>query len=124
MQVFLVAGGRDDSDNTLSSTELMLEDSDVWSITSPLPRAVYGVRGVTLGNTLYMSGGSYYYCIMYSGIIICITGGEDEDAKNRDEILAWSDERKEWEEVGKMKEGRDFHAITTNDVDEVATICG
>eukprot|EP00091_Calanus_sinicus_P014715 TRINITY_DN3235_c1_g1_i1.p1 TRINITY_DN3235_c1_g1~~TRINITY_DN3235_c1_g1_i1.p1 ORF type:complete len:145 (+),score=32.76 TRINITY_DN3235_c1_g1_i1:207-641(+) len=74
-KVFLVAGGMDDSTNGLSSTELMLEDSDVWSITSPLPRAVTGVRGVTLGNTLYMTGGSH------------------ESRAHRDEILAWSDEK-------------------------------
>ena len=122
--MFLVAGGNDDSWDAISSTELMLEDSDVWSITSPLPRAVYGVKGVTLGNTLYMSGRSYYYCIMYTGIIICITGGYDEDDNERDEILAWSDEKKEWDEVGKMKEGRALHAISTINVDEVATICG
>ena len=68
-----MAGGSDDH-NLLSSTEQMVEDSDVWSMTFPLPRALREVRGVTLGNILYMSGGSYFYCIMYSGIIICIKG--------------------------------------------------
>ena len=72
--MFLVAGGRDSSDTPSSSTELMLENSNVWSITSPLPRALYSVKGMTLGNTFYMSGGSYYDSTMLSGIIIMYSG--------------------------------------------------
>ena len=56
---------------------------------------------------------------MYSVIIICLTGGS-----RRAEILAWSEEKKEWEGVGKMKVGRYYHAITTISVKEVAAICG
>ena len=124
MQVFLVAGGYDKSRNALSSTELLVEDSDAWTMSTPLPRAVDGLRGATLGNIVYLTGGSYYCCIMYSVIIICITGGYDKNGNDRSEILAWSEERKEWEEVGKMKVGRYGHAITTISVKEVAAICG
>ena len=57
---------------------------------------------------------------------VCGRGNHNHNGnhKKRDEILAWSDERKGWEEVGKMKEGRDDHAITTINVDEVTAICG
>ena len=48
----------------------------------------------------------------------------DENGKSRDEILTWSDERTEWEEVGKMKEVRADHAITTINVEEVVATCG
>ena len=123
-----MAGGSDDQwsndHNLLSSTEQMVEDSGVWSMPIPLPRALREERGITSGNILYMSGGSHCYCIMNSVIIICITGGRDENDKYRNEILAWFEERKGWEEVGKMKAGRAYHAITTISVKEVAAFCG
>ena len=77
VQVFLVAGGRDGT-KLHSSTELLVEGSDAWTMSTPLPRAVRGVRGATLGN------------------IDCITGGEDKNYNEIREILAWSEERKEW----------------------------
>ena len=55
VQVLLVAGG-DGAGNPLSSTELMVEGSDAWTMSTPLPRAVRGVRGATLGNIVYMTG--------------------------------------------------------------------
>ena len=93
VQVFLVAGGYDAGYNPLSSTELLVESSDAWTMSTPLPRAVDGLRGATLGNIVYMTGGSYCYCIMSSVIIICNTGGTDDNARQRSEILAWSEER-------------------------------
>ena len=35
MQVFLVAGGLDDDYNLVSSTELMVENSDAWTVSNP-----------------------------------------------------------------------------------------
>jgi hypothetical protein len=116
--MFLVAGGHGAS-NPLSSTELMVEGSDAWTMSTPLPRAARGVRGATLGNIVYMTGGSHYNCIIYSVVIFYIAVGS-----RRAEILAWFEERKEWEEVGEMKVGRYYHAITTISVDKVAAICG
>ena len=55
---------------------------------------------------------------------IYISGGEDKNYNQRDEIMAWSEERQEWEEGGKMKGGRTNHAITTISMEEVADICG
>ena len=53
----MVAGGRDSITYHTSSTEMLIMDSpDGWVITTPLPRAVYGVRGVTVGGRLYMTG--------------------------------------------------------------------
>ena len=50
-----MAGGWD-GDNYLSSTEVLTMDSPGWTLTTPLPRAVNGVRGVTVTGRLYMTG--------------------------------------------------------------------
>ena len=42
--------------NVLSSTEVLTMDSPDWTLTTPLPRAVYGVRGVTVEGRLYLTG--------------------------------------------------------------------
>ena len=55
MKVLLVAGGYD-GDNYFSSTEVLTMDSPGWTLTTPLPRAVAGVRGVTVAGRLYMTG--------------------------------------------------------------------
>ena len=52
-----MAGGYDGE--YLSSTEVLTLDSPGWTLTTPLPRAVYGVygvRGVTVAGRLYMTG--------------------------------------------------------------------
>ena len=58
VQVLLVAGGNNDA--YLSSTEVLTVDSPAWTMATPLPRAVYGVRGVTLDNTVFMTGIVYF----------------------------------------------------------------
>ena len=53
--MFLVAGGYDGS-NFLSSTEMLTRTSSAWVTVNNLPRKMDGVRGVTLGGVLYMTG--------------------------------------------------------------------
>ena len=55
----MVAGGLGSTNNYLSSTEVLTMDSHAWSMATPLPRAVSGVRGVTLDGRLYMTGKLY-----------------------------------------------------------------
>ena len=57
MKVLLVAGGADTDSNFLSSTEVLTTDTTPgWTMTTPLPRALYGVRGVTVGGLFYITG--------------------------------------------------------------------
>ena len=67
--MILVAGGLDNNYYHLSSTEVLTTDSPVWSMATPLPRAVYGVRGVTVGDTVYMTG--ILYCACYLCLQVC-----------------------------------------------------
>merc|ERR1711892_133839 len=98
-QVLIVAGGWDHNIN-LSSTEVLTSVSPSWTISTRLPRAMYGLRGVTVSNILYMTGG--------------------EDSTYRNEIIAWRDEEQKWEEMGKMRVARYYHAVTTIKLDDPA----
>lgn len=104
-QVLLVAGGSDGRDY-LSSTELLARDATSWEKASPLPRALHGLRGVTAGGLLYM------------------TGGYDADDSRAPEVLAWHPAH-QWVEVGMMKMARYYHAVTTIRMDDEAMqFCG
>jgi len=105
-QVFLVAGGFDRI-NRISSTEVLTTSSPAWSLTTPLPRPVMGLRCLTTGGKLYA------------------TGGYDHDYNDRDEVLAWLDDEQQWVEEKKMKVGRYYHAVTTIMLDDDAMAhCG
>ena len=53
--MFLVAGGYDGS-NRLSSTETMVEGGQAWNFQQPLPSARSDLRGISLPNTVIMTG--------------------------------------------------------------------
>merc|ERR1711892_541680 len=72
-QVLLVAGGAGGGHGSLSSTEVLTGDSPAWTKATPLPRALGGLRGISLDNIVYM------------------TGGDGTDFSDRAEILAWND---------------------------------
>ena len=55
----MVAGGVDSNYDTISSTEVLTTDSPAWTMATPLPRAVYGVRGITIGNIVTLTGMLY-----------------------------------------------------------------
>jgi len=102
-QVFLVTGGYNGAGGSLSSTEVWSSSSSSWTMATNLPRSMTGIRGVTLGGVLYMTGG--YDGDFYDG------------------IYQWTGT--DWEEVGKMKEARDSHAVSTIRLDDDAIqYCG
>ena len=108
-QVLLVAGGMDGSGLRLSSTEVLTSSATAWAQASPLPRQLYGMRGLTMGNQVYLTGKMHR-------IMICdllpFLGGWD-GSNYRDEVLVWLRVEQEWEEAGNLKTGRKFHAVTT-----------
>ena len=53
-QVFLVAGGYDD--DYFSSTETLVEGGQAWNFQQPLPSGRTGLRGISLPNTVIMTG--------------------------------------------------------------------
>ena len=55
-QTFLVTGGRDDSFNTFSSTELLVENSAKWIYSGELPTPRSGLRGANIDQRVIMTG--------------------------------------------------------------------
>ena len=55
LQIMIVAGGWDGT-KFLSSTEVLTTDSDTWTMSTPLPVAATGFKGVTVENSFYISG--------------------------------------------------------------------
>ena len=54
IQVFLVTGGY--NDGKLSSTEVLKDGDLSWTTVGNLPKAVWGIRGVSLNNRIIMTG--------------------------------------------------------------------
>ena len=56
VQVYIVTGGRDDSYNTLFSTETLTAESSEWQYAGALPSARRSLGGVTIDNQFYVTG--------------------------------------------------------------------
>jgi len=97
--VLLVSGG-DGMDNALSSTEMLVPGAAAWTFGTPLPQARAWIKGVTVDNILYM------------------TGGVKEDDKLTDEILEWRDDEEEWGLGVWMEFPKAGHAASTIKLDE------
>ena len=54
IQVFLVTGGY--SNGVLATTEILVEGDASWTTVGNLPKAFYGIRGVSLNNRIIMTG--------------------------------------------------------------------
>ena len=54
--MFLVAGGLSGSKTYLSSTETLVEGGQAWNFQQPLPSGRRGLRGISLPNTVIMTG--------------------------------------------------------------------
>ena len=54
----MVTGGKDDdgAEGYLSSTEIQLTRTSEWKEAKSYPLAVIGLRGATIGNTVFMTG--------------------------------------------------------------------
>ena len=55
-QTYLVAGGKDDNGDYLSSTELLVETASAWVFTGSLPSPRSALRGANIENKIMMTG--------------------------------------------------------------------
>ena len=76
----------------LASTEVY--HGGQWLTVEPLPVAVLGVRGASLDNTVYM------------------TGGQDRKKDHRPEIWRYDAESGSWSLVIYMRTERSYHAVS------------
>jgi len=110
--VYLVTGGVDPADLEanvlLASTEIMVEGSS-WQAVGSLPKACEGLRGISVNNQIFMTGGM---------------GTEhfaDDSADSQ--ILKYNVAEKKWVEVGRMHISRFYHALAVLPKAKVEQYC-
>ena len=72
--MFLVAGGYDSSD--ISSTETLVEGGQAWTFQQPLPSGRQGLRGISLPDTVIMTGKNIL-TITFNRLIQLIVAGDN-----------------------------------------------
>ena len=113
----MVTGGYDGF--RLDTTEVY-KDS-VWRIVAgKLPVAIWNLSATTISNRVLLFGkNNYYMCGFF--LIWRFLGGDDGSSRN--DILEYSHETEEWQEIGTMKEPRRWHAVTVVSYEEYAEWC-
>merc|ERR1712029_986721 len=92
---FLVAGGC----CSISSTETLVEGGQAWNFQQPLPSRRQGLRGISLPNTVIMTGGN--------------------DGSLVDDVLTYVPETSDWKKIGSMKTARYYHGASLVNMEEV-----
>jgi len=108
-KVLLVAGGYGYSRTlgriTLDSTESLLIGDSSWQTEGSLPNAVHGIKGVSISNKIFLTGG-YYRSLGYS-----------------DSVLEFNQETRDWKLVGHLSKPRGFHAASVVPLKEASKYC-
>lgn len=118
----IVCGGLGGDDiERLDSCEVNTSGTKYWTYTTPLPRAMYNVEGVTLDNRVLMIGKWKKKAMRTISRIYCVLGGGWDGINNRDEILAF--EGGVWTEVARMQNRRSMHAVSVINIDEYWMFC-
>jgi len=104
-RVFLVAGGTDGSYNYLSSTETLVEGGQSWKVHQDLPTGRKYLRGISLLNTVIM------------------TGGYNSDDGDNDDVLMFDPKTSDWKKIGSMKIARANHAASLVNTVDVIDYC-
>jgi len=104
VKVLLVTGGGDGPEGSFSSTEILRMDSssNTWTTVGDLPLPLQGLRGATLGNVVYMTGGAERVRRTYA----------PAELNFRSLILRYDMKSRTWETVANMTSTRWGHAVT------------
>lgn len=94
--VLLVTAGFHKDGYALDSTEILYMDSMFlnWREVASYPFAVSGLSGATLGNSVFM------------------TGGQDKEGYNKDNVYKFDQQENAWVLVGHMEHPMDWHAVS------------
>lgn len=104
--VLLVTGGEQYTGEfiNLDSSEVLEDMAGTWRLTAPLPSARWGLRAVSVENSIFVFGGDYNYGYRNS----------------LSDILRYN-KNHTWEEVAQMKGARRWHAVAV--MEDVSNIC-
>merc|ERR1711973_736869 len=97
-RVFLVAGGFVDF-LSISSTETLVEGGQAWNFQEPLPSGRSGLRGISLPDTVIMTGGA------------------------SNDVLMYVPETSDWKKIGSLKTARGSHGASLVNKADVIDYC-
>ena len=80
-------------------------NSGAWRVSEPLPTARTSLRGVSIGQDFY------------------VTGGEDLEDWVQDEILSWDPASETWSVAGHLLKKRRNHGVAEVSLDEFTDYC-
>ena len=75
-----------------------------------------GLRGGTLGNTIYMFGEWWAHSISATFLTFSAGGDEKEEGDHTDQVLQYDAEGGTWWGVGFMQDTRAYHALSPVDI--------
>merc|ERR1719342_514219 len=99
--IYLVTGGY--NGRNIISTEVMSASESTWSYVGNLPIAAYIMRGISVNNHIFLTGG---YGVEYLNT-----------------ILKFNPVSNEWEKTGEMRFARSDHAVAVLPLKEVKPYC-
>jgi len=105
-RVFLVAGGYF-AYNYRSSTEILVEGGLDWSFQEPLPSERNSLRGISLPDTVLMTGGWREY----------------PEPFTYDDVFMFDSKNSSWIRVGEMEVARRYHGLSLVDKNDVIKYC-
>ena len=120
----LVTGGYS-NDEFISSTELLEDGSSEWVEASPLPLPRGGLRGVNIGNKLFVTGQLHpikVHIIVAYLFQLPTAGGRDRITSFSD-ILEFMSDTKEWVKSGDLQTARGYHGISTIEWNYIEGFC-
>jgi len=100
---YLVTGGHDNGGHRILSTEIMSSSLARWVYVGNLPTAMYGLKGISISNQIFITGGS--------------NGTDIAD------ILKYNPATDQWEKTGNMNTARHNHAVAALPLKEVEPFC-
>merc|ERR1712098_303072 len=103
--MYLVTDGEGDDNILHSTTEVMSATGSSWSYVGSLPRATRYLKGITLNNQMF------------------ITGGKRDYKTRTDEIMKFNPTTSQWEKTGELIIARSSHAMSVLPLKEIQPYC-
>ena len=97
-----------------------MEAAGSWMMTASLPAPGSGLRAALVENSLLVFG-EWFSCPTTWLLFQCLISGGYDGERVSDSILRFNPAEEAWEQVGRMREARIFHAVAT--LDDVSQLC-
>jgi len=114
--VYLVAGGKNGGNGQMigfeKTTEMIVTGETSWTIVGDLPSPRAGLRGASVDNNIFMTGGYW-----------AIEGGQSVEDETFSEILIFNKDLKSWTKTDYLFKPRFSHAVSALPLDKIQPHC-